>query len=178
MNGPAQPAPHRGVGYIRGGGGVEVDSRRVLHVVLSLCLLVLALLVIVLTLSAAGENSRTGSLRRHGVPVDVTVTGCLGLASGTGITASGYTCKGTFSLGGRSYTEVIGGITDPRPVGETLQAVADPKDPTRLSLAAAVAAARSPWKAFVVPAVPLLLLVGGVAMIGWQARRTRHQPRG
>jgi hypothetical protein len=170
-------APDAAVGYIRGGAGVEVDSRRLLRVVLGLCLLVLAALVIVLTLAAVGENSRSSSLRRHGVPVDVTVTGCLGLASGTGITASGYTCKGTFTLDGRSYTEVIGGITDPRPVGETLRAVADSNDPARLSLASAVAAARSPWKAFTVPAIPLLLLVGAAAVIGWRARRPRRRRR-
>ena len=77
-------------------------------------------------------------------------------------------------LDGHSYNDVIGGLPDPMPVGGTLQGIADPKAPNTLSSAAAVAHAHSPWKAFIAPAVPLLLLVCSVALIAWRYRRGPH----
>lgn len=66
--------PDGAVGYIRG-GGVQLDNRRVVRVVVALCLVGLTVLVVVLSLAAVHENSRSSTLQRRGVPVDVTVTG-------------------------------------------------------------------------------------------------------
>jgi hypothetical protein len=54
-------------GYIRGGGGVQVDGRLVARVLVGCCLLVLAALVVLLTVEALDENSRYGRLKTHGV---------------------------------------------------------------------------------------------------------------
>jgi hypothetical protein len=162
--------PDDAVGYIRG-GGVQLDTRRVIRVAVTLCLIGLAVLVVVLSLAAVHENARSSTLLRRGVPVDVTVTGCIGLASGTGITVYAYTCRGTFVLDGRSYSAAIGGLSDAHTAGDKLRGVADPKSPTTLSSAAAVARTQSPWKAFIAPAIALLLLVCAAAVIGWRYRR-------
>jgi hypothetical protein len=164
------------VGYIRG-GGVQLDARRVVRVVVAVCLIGLAALVVVLSLAAVHENSRHSTLQRRGVQVDVTVTGCLGLASGTGVTVYAYTCRGTFVLDGRSYNDVIGGLSDAHTAGQTLRGVADPRSPNTLSSAAAVARTQSPWKAFVAPAIVLLLLVSSGAVIAWRYRRPQRTAR-
>jgi len=90
------------IGYVRG-AGVVMDSRRTLRALVVVSVLVLATLTIVLTREAINANARISRLRQHGVPVDVTVTSCLGLASGSGITEAGYRCRGTFTLKGHHY---------------------------------------------------------------------------
>jgi hypothetical protein len=112
-------------------------------------------------------------LQQHGVPVEVTVTGCVGLASGTGATEAGFNCRGTFTLAGHSYNEVIGGTTDLYPPGTTLQAVAVPGDPALLSTARAVANAHSSWEAFITPGILLAVLLLAVVVIVWRTRRSR-----
>jgi hypothetical protein len=112
-------------GYIRGAGGIPVSGRRVGRIVIGCCLVSLATLVVVLTIGAAGQNSRISRLQRHGVAVDVTVTSCFGIASGTGISATGFRCSGTFTLNGRSYTDVIGGTAAEYSIGEKVQLVSE-----------------------------------------------------
>ncbi|MDT4937818.1 MAG: hypothetical protein QOG80_1489 [Pseudonocardiales bacterium] len=177
MNEPATgvptATPDDAVGYIRG-GGVQLDTRRVVRAAVALCLVGLAVLAVVLSIAAVHENARSSALQRRGVPVDVTVTGCVGLASGTGITVYAYTCRGTFVLDGYSYNDAIGGLSDAHTAGEKVRGVADPRSPSTLSSAAAVAHTQSPWKAFIAPAVPLLLLVSSVALIAWRYGRAPH----
>jgi len=168
------PTADDAVGYIRG-GGVRLDARRVVRVVVALGMVALAALVLGLSVAAVHENSRNSTLRRHGVPVDVTVDGCLGLASGTGITVYAYTCRGTFVLYGRSFHDVIGGLSDAHTAGEKIRGVVDPRSPNTLSSAAAVARAQPQWKAFVAPAVALvLLLVSSAVLIVRRYRRARR----
>ena len=139
-----------------------------------------ALLAVSVTLAveAAGRDSRIDSLRAHGVPVTVRVTDCLGLASGTGITESGFTCRGSFTLGGRTYREVIDGTTALQPSGTTVDAVTVPGDPQILYTARAAAALRVSWTAFVPPG---LLVVAALALLApllgsAQRRRARLGP--
>jgi hypothetical protein len=162
--------PDERIGYIRG-GGVEIDSRRATRVVVGFCLVVLVALVIFLTLSAVSKNASIGRLQRHGVPVDVTVTSCVALASGTGATITGYTCRGTFTLHGHRYNEVIGGSIDLHPVGQTLHAVTDPGDPSTLSTARAVRTTHRSWTAFIPAAIALVLLVLVLALVLRRHRR-------
>lgn len=159
-----------GGSYIRGGGGI-IDTRRAIRVVVSSCVVGLAILVVVLAIEAVNKNSRINHLQQRGVPVDVTVTGCLGLASGTGITVTSYDCSGTFVLDGRSYTDVIVGTNVVHPIGETLKGVTDPRNPATLSTADSVATARSSWRAFIAPVVVLLVLIALIAGIVWWSRR-------
>jgi hypothetical protein len=159
------------IGYVRG-AGVVMDSRRTLRALVVVSVLVLATLTIVLTREAINANARISRLRQHGVPVDVTVTSCLGLASGSGITEAGYRCRGTFTLDGHHYNEVIAGTTDLRGAGETLHAVADPSDPAILSTADVLATTHPIWTAFISPAIPMLLLLPLLVL----ARRLRRKP--
>jgi hypothetical protein len=159
-----------GGGYIRGGGGI-IDTRRAVRVLVGSCLVVLATLVVVLLIEAVNKNSRLDRLHSRGVPVNVTVTGCLGLASGTGITVTSYDCSGTFVLGGRSYTDVIVGTNVAHPIGETLKGVTDPKNPATLSTADSLAVSHSSWRAYTAPGVTLLVLVALIAIVVWRSRR-------
>jgi len=171
MNGPPdQAGPATGRGYIRGGGGVEVASSRVAAVLVGAAVVVLVALAVVLAVEAIAQNSRIDRLRSSGVAVDVTVSSCLGMASGTGITESAYQCRGTFTIGGHSYNEVIDGSTDLHPVGATLRAVTVPGDPATLSTAAAVAAMRSSWTVFAAPAGLVVLALVILGLVLWRAR--------
>jgi hypothetical protein len=165
--------PHLGSGYIRGAGGAP-DRRRTLRVLLVVSVLVLATLTTVLTVQAIHANTRISRLRQHGLPVNVTVTSCLGLASGTGITETGYRCRGTFTLDGHHYNELIAGTNNLHPAGETIRAVTDPNDPAILSTADALATTHPSWTAFITPAIPILLIVSLLALVG--CRRLRRKP--
>jgi len=166
------PSPR---GYIRGGGGVDVGARRVAAVLVVAGVAILLTLAIVLAVEAAGQNSRIDRLHASGVPVSVRVTGCLAMASGTGITESGYQCRGTFPLRGHRYEEIIGGTSDQHATGEMLRGVAVPDDPSILSTAASVAAMRSSWTAYGTAAALFLsaLLTAGLA--GWRYRSARRR---
>jgi hypothetical protein len=145
--------------YVRGGTGSSADSRRVARVVVGFVVAVLALLLVVLMVGAAGKDRQDARLKQHGVPVAATVTRCLGLASGTGITVSGYTCWATFAVSGRHYTDVIGGTSQHYARGAIVAAVTDPSRPSVLSTTEGVAVARPWWRAFIPAAVVLALLL-------------------
>jgi hypothetical protein len=160
--------------YIRGGGGI-VDARRLFRVVVGSAIVALAALVVVLTIEAAHKNSRIDGLQRRGVPVDVTVTSCLGILSGTGITVTTFQCGGSFDLAGRSYNAVIAGSTINHQAGDVVKAIADPKHPTSVSLASSLVNAHSSWRAFIGPAVLFLLLILLIAGALWWSRRNSAQ---
>jgi hypothetical protein len=160
--------------YIRGGAGV-VDTRRLFRVLVGSAVVVLAAVVAVLTIQAADKNSRIDSLQRRGVPVDVTVTHCLGILSGTGITVTSFQCSGSFELAGRNYNAVIGGSNANHAAGDVVKAIADPKHPTSLSSASSLVNARSSWRAFIGPGVLFVLLVLLIAGALWRSRRNSAQ---
>jgi hypothetical protein len=163
-------------GYIRGGGGI-VDTRRLFRVIVGSAIVALAVLVVVLTIEAVHKNSRIDSLQHRGVPVDVTVTSCFGILSGTGITVTSFQCSGSFDLAGRSYNAVIVGSNVNHAVGDVVKAVADPKHPTSISTPSSLVNAHSSWRAFIGPAVlfvPLVLLIAGAAW--WSRRNSAQRP--
>jgi hypothetical protein len=131
--------------------------------------------VIPLTVIAAEQNSRISRLQSHGVAVNVTVTGCLGMASGTGITESGYQCRGTFTFDGHQHNDVISGSDVLLPVGQTLGAETVRGDPSILYAAGAAATMRSSWKAYALPAILLVVLIA--AVITWFVLRSRWYGR-
>ena len=170
----AGPPPVTTHDYIRGGGGVDIDGRRILRVAGAVCLVGLAVLVVITTVSARGQNSRMTRLQQHGVPVTVTVTGCVGIVSGTGSTNTGFSCRGNYTLGGHAYNEVITGTSAQLPEGSTVQAVAVPGDPALLSTADAVAHAHHSSDVYVTPIILLVVLVLGVGLLVWDTRRHRR----
>ena len=125
----------------------------------------------VLGVGAAGQILRADRLQRHGVAVSVTVTHCLGMASGTGITVAGYRCHGTFRLDGSTHDDVIGGSDRRYPPGKTLAGVTDPTHPSTLSTAHAVASPQSTWHVLVTPA---LLAIAALGVLLVRVPRRHH----
>jgi hypothetical protein len=164
-----------GPSYIRGGRGVDVESRTIGRALFAGGVVVLVILVAVLGVEAVRQNSRAERLHRDGVAVQVTVTSCLGVASGTGTTESGYSCRGTFTLDGRSYNEVIGGSVALHHAGDTIRAVTVSGDPKLLTVARSAMVEPSKWHAFIPPAIPLILLIG-LSAVPLIARRNRAKP--
>jgi hypothetical protein len=162
------------VGTLRG-AGVEVDARRVGRVVVIASLVALAVLVVVLFAAGADKNAQITRLRQHGVRVEVTVSGCLGLLGGSGSNAAGYACNGTFTLDGHRYSDAIPGNTLYRP-GTTVRAVTDPSDPGLLSTAAVVANEHPSSTVFILPACLLLVLALLVGAVLRRWRRTSRAP--
>lgn len=136
------------------------------------CVSVFALLALVLGIGAVHQIVRADRLQRHGVAVPVTVTHCLGLASGTGITVAGYRCHGTFSLAGVRYDDVIGGTSRRYRPGATITGVTDPAHPSTLSTAVAAAKPQSTWRLLLTPA---LLAIAALGLLSLQAPRRRHR---
>jgi hypothetical protein len=159
-------------GYIRGGAGVPTDTRLVLRIVVAFCLVALAALTLALTVRAVHQDSRSHRLEHRGVAVAVTVTRCLGIASGTGITVTSFVCHGSFVLNGKRYDDVIGGTTTLHSPGDRLQGVVDPKSPSVLSTAHAVESPQSTVRPFVIAAIPAVALVLFAACAMWRFRRT------
>ena len=143
------------------GAGVEVDARRVAGAVAFVCLLGLAVLVAILFVAAVQKNAQITRLRQQGVPVQVTMTGCIGLAGGSGSNLAGYECRGSFNLGGRRYNEVIPGSAFRRP-GSTVAAVAVADDASLVTTAAALETEHASAGAFVLPTILLVVLLAAV----------------
>jgi hypothetical protein len=157
-------------GYIRGGTAAPVEARRVVGTCLGLGLAGLVALSVALTWGAAHQSGRAQRLQRHGVAVRVTVTNCLGTATGTGITANGFACHGDFTLGGRRYNDLIRNSSELLPRGAEVEGVTDPASPRTLSVASAVTIGESPWRPYLAPAVSAVALVLAVMFVGVRSR--------
>jgi hypothetical protein len=149
MPGPTVPRPPERpgepVGYFRGAAGGPADARRVVTVAIGLVVAGLAALLCVVTAATVGEAARLDRVHRQGISVPVTVTGCVGLGSGTGITTAGYTCRGAFPLDGQRHDGVIQGSAGLLAPGTTLQGVTLRDDPAVLYAPPPAAAGPSPW---------------------------------
>ena len=155
--GRPEPGPDDRVSTLRG-AGVDVDFRRVGRVIVVGCLAGLTVLVVILFVAAFHNNQQKTELRTQGVPVVVTVTGCQGLLGGSGSNAVGYTCRGSFTLDGRRYNEVLPGSTFHAP-GAQIRALAVPSDPGLVAPVAAAEADQASDGVYVLPSVLLVVLV-------------------
>jgi hypothetical protein len=157
------------------GATVDVDTRRASQFVVGVCVLALVVTGIVLLIAGVQKNAQSTSLREHGVPVDVTVTGCLGLMGGTGASPAGYSCQGTYTVGGRQYHQAIPGTATFHARGSTFEGVVVPSDPKLLSTADQVASQRASWRVFIVPIVLILagVLIGATVL--WRRRSGDHR---
>jgi len=158
-------------GYIRGAGGANVSGRNVARVAVGFWLALLGCLAIVLAVQGVHQTSRDHRLQRQGVPVEVTVTSCFGRAAGTGVTPTGFSCTGTFSLDGRRYSDLIGGTSSLLARGSTLRAVTDPNHRSILATTSAVATTKPSWKNFVSAAIVFLVLLLSAALARWRLTR-------
>lgn len=169
---PARPVLPVTTGYIRGGGGVEIDRRRLLGACLGLCVAGLLAVTVLLAVAAAGQNDRRTQLKRDGVPVQATVLGCVGLASGSGATVYSYSCQARYTLDGETHVAAIKGTNSDYPAGQTLDAVAVRGRPSLLSTEAAVQRESASWTAYIATVVTgsLTIVLAGAAL-GWHRRR-------
>jgi hypothetical protein len=154
------------------GAGVQIDARRAGRVVALAGLATLAVLVVVFFVVGIEKISQINRFHHHGVNVTFTVSGCLGLLGGSGSNVAGYSCRGSFTIGGHRYDEPIPGSTFYRP-GTTLRAITVPGDPALVAPSAMVAGEHTSMTVFILPAVflgVLLLVVGAVLL------HRRHRP--
>jgi hypothetical protein len=154
---------------------VDFNARKVAQVVVGLMLATLAVLAVVFTVTGIHKNSTINDLRQHGVAVDVHVTGCLGLLGGSGSNAAGYTCQGTFTLGGHHYGDTLPGSTFYRP-GTIVRSVTVAGDPASTTPVGQLAAEHASANVFTLPLVLFalfLLLGGGILLRRRQKARTR-----
>jgi len=159
------------------GASAGMDVRRVGLVVGGLCLVALAVTVVIFFVAGFHKNSQIASLRQHGVPVSIRITGCMGLLGGSGSNQAGYSCRGAFTLGGHRFTESIPGNTLHDP-GTILRGVSVPGDPALVTTARALAGEHTSAKVFVLPTILLVLLLVllGAVGLGLGRRRTGASP--
>lgn len=156
------------VGTMRG-ATVQVDFHRVFQITAGVVLVTLAVLVVVFTVAGVRSNNQLDQLHDHGVPVTVSVTDCLGLLGGSGSNPAGYSCHGTYVLGGHRYTQTLPGLTHQHP-GAQIPGVAVPGDPSLMSLVSTLKTQHSSASAFVLPIVLAVVLFVLTALIVWRAR--------
>lgn len=123
----------------------------------------LAVVAVVLLVAGVKKNDQVSSLHDHGIPVSVTVTGCMGLLGGSGSNPAGYACKGTYTFDGRHYVRSIPGTALRHP-GTVIDGVIVADDPGLLSTPGAVAGQRSSDSVYIAPAI---LFVAFLAILGW-----------
>jgi hypothetical protein len=147
------------------GPAVSFNSKRVGQVLLSLVMATLLVLGIVLLVSGAHRNAQINQLRQHGVNVQISVTGCVGVASGSGSTPATFSCYGSFTLAGHRNNEIIGGQTARLDVGAIVQGKAVPDDPQLVATVQSVATEHASSSVFILPIVLLVVFVGAAIVI-------------
>jgi uncharacterized membrane protein len=163
------------VGTLRGPGVGGVDTRRLGRILIGLIMATLAVLVVVFTVVGVHHNQQDDLLHHDGVPVTFSVSGCLGLLGGSGSNAAGYSCRGSYTLDGRTYRVRLPGNDFHRP-GAQVAALAVPGDPALVSPVSLARTERSSAGVFLVPVILFMILVLLVALVLFD--RQRHKNRG
>jgi len=131
---------------------------------------------VILLVAGVHRNGQISDLRDHGVPVQATVTGCIGVLGGSGSNAAAYRCTGVYVRDGVSHRVTLPDSA-PHATGSMVKLVSVPDDPGLVATPGTVLHDRATWTVFVVPVV--LLLVAVVVAAGWElARRRRAQVGG
>ncbi len=146
------------------GADVQIDGRYVAAIVVGIVLVTLAVLVVVFALIGIHKNRQINNLHDRGVPVVVTVTSCQGLLGGSGSNGAGYSCRGTYELGGHGHNELLPGTAFHAP-GATVPSVAVPGDPALVSPVSILDSEHASDSVYVVPGVLLVILVAIVGVL-------------
>jgi hypothetical protein len=156
------------------GARIEVDAGRVGRVLGGAVVAALAVLAAVFFFVGAHKNAQIAELRQHGVPVEVTVTKCLGLMGGSGSNGAGYACSGTFRLAGHLFDESVPGDVNYGP-GTRISAVAAANGSGLFAPVDVLASERTSWTVYILPGVLALAFI--VLAGAWMLRRQqlRHK---
>ncbi len=155
------------------GASVDVDVRRIGRVLSIVAVVGLGITVIALYVAAFQRNSQITELRNHGMPVEVTVTSCLGLMGGTGQNSAGDVCSGTYVVDGHRYNVVLPG-TDLQQRGSVLAGVVAANDPTVFSTKVIVAGERPSPRVYLLPTVLLAIELVLIVLVV-RSLRTRRK---
>jgi hypothetical protein len=155
------------------GARIEIDGARVGRALVAAALAGLAAFALVFFVVGAHKNAQINELRRHGVPVELTVTKCQGLMGGSGSNLAGYTCTGTFGFAGRLFNEPIPGNAEYAP-GTKLGVVTAANGSGLFAPIGVLAGERSSWKVFILPMA--LALLFGVLASALLLRRRHARP--
>ena len=172
--GPDREPTDRPVTRLRG-ATVDVDPRRAKQLVLVVCLVALAVVAVILLIAGVQKNDQADNLQQHGVEVNVTVDGCLGLLGGSGSNGAGFACKGTYTFDGRQYRQSIPGNAQRIP-GSVIRGVIVADDPTLLSTPALVAESPSSSTVFIAPAILFAVLVLALVVLAVARHHRRRDP--
>ncbi len=167
-------APSEAMTTLRGSSVGKVDTHRVGQVILVLTLVTLLVLAIVFLVAGIHRNNQVSTLRNQGVPAVMTVTRCAVLLGGSGSTAAGASCRGTFTLNGHQYSEAIPGSAQ-YDTGHQLHIIVVPNDPALLAPAHVAANEHSSWTTFI---LPVILFVAFLLLLGWFVLQRRHRSQG
>ena len=168
-------APPTDVAALRG-APVAVDARRIARVAAVLALAALLGTSVALFVAGERKNAQVADLRAHGVAVVVTVTSCRGLLGGSGSNPVGYTCSGSYVVGGATYRQTLPTSTL-YATGARVTLVAARDDPALLSTRALVDAQRVSWRVYLLPSVLLVAFLGAVGLGAWRRRAARLTTR-
>jgi hypothetical protein len=141
---------------LRGAAGAG-DLRRIGRTAMAVGLIGLAVAVALLFFDGARRNDQLTRLHNDGVPVTAVVSSCRGLLGGSGSNPAGYACRGSYSLGGHQYSEVLPGNALIGP-GTAVRLVAVPGDLGHLYTVGDAASAHPSWNVYILPTVLVVLL--------------------
>lgn len=138
----------------------------------ALGLIIVAAAIVVAFVSATNDNARIERIKANGIPVTVTVSGCVGSLGGSGSNIVGYTCQGDYRVNGTAYHEIIGSMTSLATPGTVVRAVADPSQHSSIVLASAARRATASPKVYVLSGVLSVMLA--LLTLGY-VRRVRRR---
>jgi len=119
---------------------------------------------VALAVSTTGNNATLSELRHRGVEVRVVITGCVASSSGIGMSVEYWTCRGSYTFGGRRFDEVVRGERALVERGRAMAAVAVPGRPSLLYTPAALHQVPQGYAlAEGLGAAAVVLTVGGIA---------------
>ena len=117
---------------------MPVSGRKLAGILVWLLVAVLLGLAVYFAASGSSRDSRLALLRDRGVAVQATITGCTAVSSGVGMGIEYWDCRASYALGGRRFTEPLGGNRKLLDAGTSVAAVAVPGHPGLLWTAAGV----------------------------------------
>lgn len=158
------------VASLRGAQAISLGRRFWLRAA-TVGLVIFAVAIALSFASTINDHSRLDRMKSHGVPVSVTISNCVGNMGGSGSNVAGYVCRGTYSVNGVKYDEIISSMTTFASPGSRVRAIADPSQHGYVALASAVRGASSSSAAFV---VLIILTVLFILLATFLVRVRRH----